>query len=133
VSEPLPKGIEGGSLASVLTNAGEGTVQRPRDEFVVHFPHYDKDAIGPASAILLEDFKLIHIYETGASRLFNFASDLGERHDLAREMPAKAKELDKRLTDYLEAINAQMPIPNTNYDPSKPTEVNRGGKRKGKQ
>ena len=57
VSEPLPKGIEGGSLVPVLTNAGKGTVQRPREEFVVHFPHYDKDAIGPASAIYLGDFK----------------------------------------------------------------------------
>ena len=74
---------------------------RPREEFVVHFPHYDKDAIGPASAILLGDFKLIRAYETGALRLFNIAKDPGERHDLAQEMPDKVKELDQRLTDYL--------------------------------
>jgi len=133
VSEPLPKGIEGGSFAAVLTNAGKGTVPRPREEFVVHFPHYDKDGLGPASAMLLGDFKLIHPYETGALRLFNLATDPGERRDLAKEMPAKAKELDQRLTDYLVAMNAQMPKPNPNYDPSKPTEVPRGGKRKGKQ
>ena len=133
VSEPLPKGIEGGSLASVLANGGRGAVQRPREEFVVHFPHYDKDALGPASTILLGDFKLIHVYETGALRLFNLANDPGERRDLAKEMPAKAKELDQRLTDYLVAMNAQMPKPNPNYDPTKPTGVPRGGKRKGKQ
>ena len=39
VRELLPKGIEGGSLAAVLTHAGKGTVARPREEFVVHFPH----------------------------------------------------------------------------------------------
>ena len=33
----------------VLTSGGSGVVQRPREEYVVHFPHYDKDAIGPAS------------------------------------------------------------------------------------
>jgi arylsulfatase A len=132
VSEPLPKGIEGGSLVSVLTNGGRGMVQRPREEFVVHFPHYDKDAIGPASSILLGDFKLIRAYETGALRLFNIAKDPGERHDLALEMPDKAKELDQRLTDYLVAMNAQMPKPNPNYDTSKPTEPRRGGKRKAK-
>ena len=127
VSEPLPKGIEGGSLAGVLTNAGKGNVQRPREEF----PHYDKDTIGPASAILLGDFKLIRVYETGALRLFNIASDPGERHDLAQQLPDKAKALNQALTDYLAAVSAQMPKPNPNYDASKPTETRRGGKRKG--
>ncbi|MGA2497809.1 MAG: sulfatase-like hydrolase/transferase [Tepidisphaeraceae bacterium] len=129
VAEPLPKGIEGGSLVSVLTNTGAGTVKRPREEFVVHFPHYDKDAIGPASAIFLGDFKLIRIYETGGLRLFNIAKDPGERRDLAQEVPDKARELNQRLTDYLLAVNAQMPKPNPNYDPTKPTELKRGGPR----
>ncbi len=105
-------------------------MQRPREEFVVHFPHYDKDAIGPASAILLGDFKLIRSYETGALRLFNIAKDPGERHDLAQDMPDKVKELNQRLTDYLVAVNAQMPKPNPNYDATKAEEARRGGKRK---
>jgi len=130
VTQPLPKGIEGGSLATVLANGGKGSVKRPREEFVVHFPHYDKDFIGPASAILLGDFKLIRIYETGAVRLYNIAQDPGERHDLAMEMPDKAKELNQRLADYLVSVNAQMATPNGNYDPSKPTESKHGGKRK---
>jgi arylsulfatase A-like enzyme len=132
VSGPLPKGVEGGSFASVLANAGNGTVKRPREEFVVHFPHYDKDAIGPASAILLGDFKLIRVYETGALELFNIVKDPGERRDLAQQMPDKVKELDQRLTDYLASVNAQMPAKNPNYDPNKPTaEPKRGGKGKG--
>jgi len=122
VAEPLPNGVEGGSFASVLANAGNGALKRPRDEFVVHFPHYDKDALGPASAIYLGDFKLIRVYETGALKLFNLTNDPGERYDLAREMPDKAKELDQRLGDYLAAVNAQMPKPNPNYDPSKPSK-----------
>ena len=133
VSAPLPKGIEGGSLAAVLTNGGKGEVKRPRDELVVHFPHYDKDAIGPASAILLGDFKLIRAYETGGLTLYNIAKDSGERHDLAKELPDKVKEMNQRLTDYLAAVDAQMPKPNPDYDASKPTEVKRGGgKRKEK-
>lgn len=132
VSGPLPKGVEGGSFASVLANAGNGTVKRPREEFVVHFPHYDKDAIGPASAILLGDFKLIRVYETGALQLFNNAKDPGERRDLAQQMPDKVKELNQCLTDYLTSVNAQMPTKNPNYDPNKPTsEPKRGGKGKG--
>jgi arylsulfatase A len=131
ITEPLPKGVEGGSFASVLTNGGKGAVQRPREEFVVHFPHYDKDAIGPASAIYLGDFKLIRVYETGALKLFDITTDPGERRDLAREMPEKAKELNQRLSNYLAAVNAQMPKPNPNYNPSKPSDTlrERGGPR----
>jgi arylsulfatase A-like enzyme len=133
ITEPLPKGLEGGSFASVALNAGKGSVSRPREEFVVHFPHYDKDAIGPASAIYLRDFKLIRVYETGALELFNITEDPGERHDLARKMPDKAMELDQRLSDYLAAVNAQMPKPNPHYDPAKLTETARdyGGKGRG--
>ena len=130
VTEPLPTRVEGGSFVSVLSNAGNGAVKRPREEFVVHFPHYDKDAIGPASAIYLGDFKVIRAYETGALQLFDIAKDLCERRDLASQMPEKAKELNQRLSEYLAAVNAQMTTRNPNYDAGKPSETKRGGKRK---
>jgi len=135
VTTPMPKGIEGGNFAEVLTHDGKGTVRRPREEFVVHFPHYDKDEIGPASAILLGDLKLIRVYETDAHKLYNIAKDPGERHDLAKDMPDKVKELNQRLTDYLLAVNAQMPRPNPDYDPSKPSaapDSKRGGRKNDK-
>ncbi len=128
--EPLPKSIEGGSFAKVLKGGGVGEVKRPREEFVVHFPHYDKDAQGPASAIYVGDLKLIHVDETGAVKLFDIAKDPGERQDLALKLPGKAKELNQRLTEYLAAMNAQLPKANANYDPAKPAETKRaGGKR----
>lgn len=127
IHDALPVGIEGGSFANVLKNGGDGEVKRPQPEFVVHFPHYDKDAQGPASAIYVGELKLIHVYETSALKLFNLANDPGERHDLAVQMPDRAKELDTRLMAYLKAVNAQMPKPNPNYDASKPTETKRGG------
>jgi arylsulfatase A-like enzyme len=130
VQDPLPTGIEGGSLLSVLTHAGGGRVQRPREEFVVHFPHYDKDAIGPASALWLGDFKLVRVYETGALKLFNIANDPGERRDLAQERPDRVRELNQRLTDYLAAVNAQMSKPNPADDGTKPTQTKGGGRRK---
>jgi arylsulfatase A len=132
VTEELPKGIEGGSLVPVLTSPAAGVVHRLREAFVVHFPHYDKDPIGPASAISLGSLKLIRGYETGQLRLFDLSKDPAERHDLAAQMPDMAGELNQRLTDYLAAVNAQMPKPNPRYDPSKPTEMRRGGKRKRK-
>ena len=132
VNEPLPAGVEGGSLVPVLSHGGQGAVKRRREGIVVHFPHYDKDAIGPASAILLGDFKLVRVYESGALELFDIARDPGERRNLAAEMPDKAKELDQRLGDYLAAVNAQMPTLNPNYDPNKASEANRDRKGKGR-
>lgn len=105
---PLPEGLEGGSLRSVLS-AGTGSVARPREELVIHFPHYDKDPLGPASAILLGDYKVIRHYEDGSLHLFNLGADLGEEDDLAAQMPDKTAELDQRMTDYLTAIGAQIP------------------------
>jgi arylsulfatase A len=112
IAAPLPAGVEGGSLVSALLNGGSGAVRRPREDFVVHFPHYDKDSIGPASAILFGNYKLVHIYGTGELRLYDIARDLHERHDLTREMPDKASELDRRLGEYLKTVNAQMPTGN---------------------
>jgi len=142
ITAPLPQGVEGGSLMPVLTGGGRGTVQRPREEFVVHFPHYDKDPLGPASAILLGDYKLVRLYDTGQRKLFDTAKDPGERLDLAEAMPDKAKELDARLTNYLQSVNAPIPTLNPNFDPHKAVERspvrkqrkdgqgNRGGKRR---
>lgn len=131
----LPRGVEGGSLVPLLTGGGKGAVKRPREEFVIHFPHYDKDADGPASAILLGNFKLMRIYETGARRLFDLSKDLAERNDLAKQMPDKVAELDRRLTENLAAVSAQMPTINANLPPGQvPPDAKRGGKgKKGKK
>jgi arylsulfatase A-like enzyme len=131
VAEPLPEGVEGGSFAGVLASGGTGGVKRPREEYVVHFPHYDKDSLGPASALYLGDFKLIRAYETGALKLFDIAKDPGERRDLAQDMPDKAKELDRRLSDYLAAVGAQMPAANPSAGTHKPYETAPGRKDKG--
>ena len=126
------KGLEGGSLAGVLTHGGKGEVKRPREEFVVHFPHYDKDPVGPASAIYLGEYKLVRIYETGERRLYDLAEDIGERRDLARAMPDRAKELDRKLSDYLTSVDAQMPSINPNPDPAKGAASMPGDRRGGK-
>ena len=126
----LPKGIEGGSIASLLINDGHGEVKRFREELVFHFPHYQGDT--PHSAILLGDLKLIHFYEDNRDVLFDLSKDLGERDDLAERMPVEAKKLRDRLDTYLAAVDAQFPTPNPNYDPNRPAppEKAQGGKGK---
>lgn len=128
----LPSGLEGGSLVPILKNSGEGEVKRSREEFVAHFPHYDKDPQGPTSAIWLGDFKLIRVYEADTRLLFNLKSDVAERKNLAKEMPGKVTELDTKLSAYLKAVNAQIPTINAQFDPTKSAETLPGDRRKKK-
>ena len=125
----LPKGIEGGSIASLLKNNGRGEVKRLREELVFHFPHYQGDS--PHSAIFLGELKLLHFYEDNHDELYDLSKDIGERNDLAAERPTETKKLRERLDKYLADVNAQFPTPNPNFDPNQPVEPKkRGGKNK---
>ena len=125
-TKPLPKNIEGGSITHLLKGE-ERPVQRPHDELVFHFPHYQGDT--PHSAILLGDYKLLRYYETGESKLYNLAKDLKESNDLSQKMPEKADELNRRLMNYLTKIGADLPVPNPQFDPANPPRIERGGNR----
>ena len=130
-AKSLPSGIEGGSLAKLLAANGQGSVKRPREELVFHFPHYQGDA--PHSAIIVGDLKLLHFYEDNRDLLFDLARDLGERNDLAAQMPTETARLRERLDEHLNAIKAQRPTVNPEYDPSRPPvpRAKGGGKGKG--
>ena len=124
VADKLPRDVEGGSLAAVLTGNGRGAVSRPREEIVFHFPHYDFDPLGPASAILLDDYKLIRFYEDLAKpRLFNIVDDPYERNDLSPTMPERADALERLLDAYLASVDAELPSINADFDPNQ--EVSR--------
>jgi len=131
--ERLTATLDGGSLVPVLTHNGTGTVKRPHDDFIVHFPHYDKDPLGPGSAIILGDYKLIRTYETGGLRLYDLSKDLGEHSDIAVKMPERTADLDKHLSTYLATVKAQMPAPNSNHDPANPDDPVPPGKRGGRK
>ncbi len=106
--------IAGGSLAAVLRDEN-GSVARSREEIVFHFPHYDLRNAGPATAMLLGDYKLVKNYETGKPLLYDLSVDPGESNDLASAMPDLVAELDRKLVTYLKDIDAQMPRQNPDY------------------
>lgn len=123
----LPSGVEGVSLVDVLKRDPNTAPKRAREELVVHFPHYDKDPIGPASAIIYQNYKMIRVFETEERHLFDLSKDVGERKDLAASKPEIVQTLDNRMMDYLRSVGAGMPKPNPNYDP----KGERSGDRKG--
>jgi len=124
----LPSGIEGGSIAQVCTNGGQGNVERPNEGLVFHFPHYQSEG-GPQSSIRVGDWKLIHFYEDGRDELYNLKDDVSERRNLAGQATAQAQDLHQRLERYLLRVNAQMPTKNPDYDPNIRVEPKKRGGR----
>ena len=123
----LPRGVEGGSIAGLLADGGQGVVPRPREELVFHFPHY-QSGHAPHSAIRVGDMKLIRFYEDEAAQLYDLGRDRGEAEDLAGRMPAEAARLRQRLDRYLADVGAQLPTVNPTFAPDRAVEAGpRGG------
>lgn len=129
----VPQEVEGVSLVNVLKRDPNVAPKRQRDELVIHFPHYDKDPIGPASAILLQNYKMIRVFETEQRHLFDLSKDIAERNDLAESKKDIVLALDNRMMDYIRAVGAGMPRPNPDYvEGGERSGDRRGGKGGGK-
>lgn len=123
----LPKTLEGGSIAGLVAGGGKGRVDRPREEIVFHFPHYQTGNT-PHSAIRLGNLKLIKFYEDDSVRLFDLDADFGERDDLAARRPADATRLDGLLQRHLAEVQAQLPTANPRFDSTAAPVEQRGGR-----
>lgn len=119
VKEGADKGVDGLSLVPLLRQTGDWK----RDELFWHYPHYQHYQLGgttPYGAIRKGDYKLIEFFSDMRIELYNLREDIGEKHNLAAEMPGKAEELRARLHTWREEVGAQMPTWNPKYDPSRP-------------
>jgi arylsulfatase A-like enzyme len=97
--------IDGVSLMPLLKNKG----RLRRKAIYWHYPHYHGSGNRPSGAVRTGDYKLIEWYEDNSVELYNLKSDIGEKHDLAKEMPEKAAELKGMLGRWLKQTNAKMP------------------------
>jgi hypothetical protein len=55
------------------------------------------------------NFKFIQRYGTGERELYDLASDIGERNNLATSKTKVAERLEGQLTSWLADMNAAMP------------------------
>ncbi len=109
---PLPETeIDGVSLLSHLKSGGKEKLDR--GAIYWHFPHY-RHAPGPYSIIRAGDWKLIRWYE-GPVELYNLKEDLSETTNQVVQMPDKAAQLDRMLSQELKRIGAKLPRPNPNF------------------
>ncbi|TKG95635.1 sulfatase [Puteibacter caeruleilacunae] len=105
------KGIEGKSLAPVLLQ-GEALDERP---LFWHFPHHRSEDGAMGAAVRKGEWKLIYEFEKDRYQLFNLNKDVSETTDLLSKYPKKAKELRKDLERWQKKIDAEMPLPNPDF------------------
>ena len=98
-----PDGI---SLISFLKNESK----LKRDSIFFHYPNYafhKKNRLG--SAIRSGNYKLIKYYDDDSTELYDLSKDIGESHNLATDMPEKAKQLRDELDAWLKKTSASQP------------------------
>lgn len=110
--QPATHPIDARSLGPLL----RGGAAQPHDALFWHFPGYleaDVDAgtwrTTPAAAVRRGRYKLIEFFETGCCELYDLENDIGERHDLAGELPELANELRAALTGWRSEVGAALP------------------------
>ena len=106
----LPDDIDGGSFARVALLDPSIPIERSNEALIFHFPHYNSVGLEePHSAIRLGNYKLVKFYSSDRSLLFDLSKDISESIDLSKKKKAKVKELEKRLSDYLTSVDAELP------------------------
>ena len=103
--------LDGVDIMPLLTASGT-VADRP---LYWHYPHYDETT--PYSSVIVDGWKVIRYADDGRVELYDLNSDLMEKNDLAGVHPEKAQSLLKRLKDYLTEVDAQLALPNPEYDP----------------
>ena len=89
---------------------GIAGTHRPQ-EFIQHFPHgHNHDHF----ALLRQgDWKIIHQYGNGSTRLYNLVDDINESTDLAAQEPEQLMSMTRYLIQRLDEMGAQYSV-NTN-------------------
>lgn len=99
-----PTGVDGVSLVPALRGK-----KVPEHPLFWHYPHYGNQGGAPGGAVRLGDWKLVVWYEDDRAELYNLSKDPGEKHDLAKEKPAKARELRDLLETWRAKTGGLMP------------------------
>jgi uncharacterized sulfatase len=115
--------LDGENILPLLKQTGK----LKRDAIYWHYPHYHHSR--PAGAIREGDYKLIEFFEDGQLELYNLKRDIGEKNNLAKTMPDKAADLQRKLAKWRQSVGAKMPTPNPDYDPARANEWKRRPRR----
>jgi arylsulfatase A-like enzyme len=121
---PAPHGqpLDGLSILPLLER--DASTAFSRHALYWHFPGYlgsGKDIwrTMPAGAIRVGDYKLLEFFEDGRLELYNLREDVGQKHDLAKEMPEQMRQMHDKLLAWRKEVKAPMPTPRAKSDDQK--------------
>lgn len=104
-----PNRLDGVSLLPLLS--GKGDIKERAIYW--HWPHYRRSMPGidasPSSAVRKGHWKLIEFFEDNHVELYNLDADLGEKKELSKANPKKARELKDMLHAWRKETRAQLP------------------------
>ena len=112
---PAEQIVDGIDLSPVL----EGTANLPERSLFWHYPHYNRHPqSAPVSIIRRGDWKLMEFLDQDRFELYNLSTDLGEENDLSAAKPEVATSLQKELSAWREAVDAEPMRPNPFFNPN---------------
>jgi len=95
---------DGVSLVPLLKQ--KGAIERK--SIFWHYPHYSNQGGFPGGAVREGDYKLVERFEDGRVHLYNLKDDIGERKDLAKDMPDRVREMRRRLHSWYREVDAKF-------------------------
>ncbi len=109
---PVPAGLDGVSLAALLTERGPV----PKRSLFWHFPHYTNQGSRPSGAMREGPWMLVEYYDAENVELYDLSSDPGQRRDLAASHSERIAQMRAALADWRRSVKAQENRPNPNFD-----------------
>ena len=103
--------IDGKSLLPLLKESGKFQ----RESLFFHYPNYafhKRNRL--ASAIRSGKYKLIRRYDDDSLELYDLEKDIGEKTNLANQLPEVTKKLAGKLEEWLRDTGARFPTRNVN-------------------
>ena len=111
-----PDGINGVSIKKLFFNP-KSQLHREPNFLIFHYPHYNRVGINePHSAIREDEYKLIKFPISNRHLLFKITEDIGEERDLSNIFPDIVAKLDRKLSGFLESVNAEKPEDAYNWE-----------------
>jgi arylsulfatase A-like enzyme len=142
ISLPKGKDLDGTSIVPLMRQKGKF----PERTLYWHFPIYLQKYNGvadeshdplfrtrPGTIMRQGKWKLHEYFEDGRLELYNLASDIGERKNLASTMPEKAKEMHRQMVKWRKTMKAPVPTEkNPKFDPKEEAKAIGEQKKKAK-
>ena len=115
VGQPVPSGLDGVSLAALLTGRGPA----PARKFYWHFPHYTNQGSRPSGAVRDGNWMMVEYYDEDKAELYDLSQDIREAKDLAASQPDRVSRMRAELAAWRKQVNAQGNRPNPKFDAAK--------------